>query len=179
MPGPGTPEVSQGDGWRVVVASLYTDSDYYTGPPLDADMLRRAEEDLGVRLPRSYVEALYKRNGGTPRRRCFPTIFPTSWASDHFEISGIKGIGGSWGIDSSSEAGSAYLIEEWEYPDVGVVICDMPSGGHDAVMLDYSELGPDGEPAVVYVDEDRTPRRIADSFAAFASRLISCDELTR
>jgi hypothetical protein len=156
------------------MAELFEDSDYYTGPPLDSDMIRRAEEDLGVRLPRAYVEVLLLRNGGTPRKRCYPTSFPTSWADGHFEISGIRGIGGVWGIDSSSGRGSSYLIAEWEYPEIGVVICDMPSGGHDTVMLDYSDCGPEGEPAVAYIDEDRIPRRVAQSFDEFLARLAPC-----
>lgn len=88
---------------RILKMELFEDDDYYTGPRLDGEMIWRAEEELGVRLPCSYIEMLRLRNGGTPQRRCFPTTFPTSWADDHFEISGIRGIGGSWGIDSSSE----------------------------------------------------------------------------
>jgi hypothetical protein len=38
-------------------------------------------------------------------------------------------------------------------------------------MLDYSESGPDGEPSVVYVDEDRVPRRVAGTFAEFIALL--------
>ena len=34
-------------------------------------------------------------------------------------------------------------------------------------MLDYSECGPEGEPAVSNVDEDRVPRRVAPSFDEF------------
>ncbi|WP_156038378.1 SMI1/KNR4 family protein [Actinoalloteichus caeruleus] len=75
-------------------------------------------------------------------------------------------------MDSSSGLGSADLIAEWGYPDVGVVICDMPSGGHDVVMLDYSQSGPYGEPSVAYVDEDRIPRTVAGSFEEFLARLI-------
>lgn len=178
MPRPDTPEASQDDSWSVMIAGLFTGNDYYTGPPLDADLLRRAEEDLGVRLPARYVELLTYRNGGTPRRRCFRTVFPTSWAPDHFEVSGIRGIGGEWGINSSSGLGSADMIAEWGYPAIGVVICDTPSGGHDTVMLDYSESGPQGEPAVSYIDEDRVPRRIADSFSEFIVGLAECENLT-
>lgn len=156
---------------------VFEEDDYYTGPPLDIDMVYRVEGDLGVRLPCSYIETLLVRNGGTPRNRCYPTDFPTSWADDHFEISGIRGIGGSWGIDSSSGRGSSYLISEWGYPEIGVVICETPSAGHDTVMLDYSECGLQGEPAVVYVDEDRVPRRIAQSFGEFLARLVPCGSL--
>jgi hypothetical protein len=153
------------------VSELFDDSDYYTGPPLDAEMLRRAEEALGVRLPRGYVDVLYQRNGGSLRHRCHPTDFPNSWAPDHIEVRALLGIGGRLGIESSKD-----IIAEWEYPDIGVVVCDLPSGGHDTVMLDYSESGPEGEPAVVYVDEDRIPRKIAGSFDEFLRRLVPCDQ---
>lgn len=156
----------------------FEDDSYYTGPRLGAEQVRHAELSLGVRLPKSYVELLFVRNGGVPRRRCCPTDFSTSWAPNHIQISAIRGIGGEWGIDSDSGLGSSEMVAEWGYPNVGVVICDMPSAGHDAVMLDYSESGPQGEPAVVYVDDDRIPRRIADSFGDFLMRLVSCDRFT-
>ena len=63
------------------------------------------------------------------------------------------------------------------YPDIGVVICDTLSGGHDTVMLDYSDSGREGEPAVVYVDEDRIPRRVAGSFAEFLAGMVPCESL--
>ncbi len=156
---------------------MFEDDEYYTGPPLDDELVRSAEESLGVRLPRSYVELLAHRNGGVLKRGCFLTGFATSWAPDHFEVRAILGVGGDWGIDSADDQGSDNQIEEWGYPPIGVVICDMPSGGHDAVMLDYSECGPNGEPAVAYIDEDRISRRVADSFAAFLSGLTPCDEV--
>jgi hypothetical protein len=158
------------------MTEVFEDDDYYTGPPLDEGMVRGAEAVLGIRLPRAYLDVLSVRNGGTPRRRCLRTAFPTSWAPDHFKITGLLGIGGSRGIDSP-ELGSAYLIAEWGYPDIGIVICDTPAAGPDTVMLDYTECGPAGEPAVAYIDEDRVPRRVADSFAAFLDALVACEEL--
>ncbi|MFF8815167.1 SMI1/KNR4 family protein [Streptomyces pactum] len=157
------------------MTELFEDDDSYTGPPLDEGLVRRAEEELGLRLPLSYVEVLRLRNGGVPRRRCCPTEFSTTWAPDHFEISAILGIGGPWGIiDHPPGASTSYSVTDWEYPEIGFVVCDTPSAGHDTVMLDYSACGPDGEPAVAYVDEDRVPRRVADSFAAFLTRLTDC-----
>lgn len=153
------------------MAELFEDDDYYTGPPLDDELVRRAEATLGVRLPAAYLDALRERNGGVLRRRLYLTEFATSWAPDHFEVRALLGIGGEWGVDSHSGQGSADQVAEWGYPDIGLVICDMPSGGHDTVMLDYSGCGPDGEPAVAYVDEDRAPKRVAESFREFLGGL--------
>lgn len=152
---------------------FFDSNDYYTGAPITIEAIRQAENRLGLKLPRTYTNLLAERNGGRPIARCFPTSFSTSWASDHFAIDAILGVGGDWGVDNP-ETGSQYMIAEWNYPDVGVVVCITPSGGHDTVMLDYSECGRDAEPTVVYVDEDRIPRRIAASFADFIAGLIVC-----
>ena len=151
---------------------LFEESGYYTGPDLTDVMVEEAEQFLGYSLPRSYVNLLRLRNGGTPRDRCFMTEFPTSWAPDHIEIAGIRGVGGVWGIQTEGPLSSRAMIGEWGYPDIGIVVCDMPSGGHDAVMLDYSRPGQ--EPAVTYIDEDRAPRVIAGTFEAFVDGLVKC-----
>lgn len=137
--------------------------------PCDLQAVRAAEATLGVVLPPAYVDLLLQHNGGVPRHRRCPTPFPTSWDEDHFQVSRLLGVGGDDGIDS--QFGSAYMVAEWGYPDVGVVLFDTPSGGHDTVMLDYRRCGPTGEPAVVYVDEDRVPREVAPTFAAFIAAL--------
>lgn len=155
-------------------ADLLVHDDLYTGPALEPTMIKRAEDALGVRLPTAYLRLLGTRNGGRLIRPCVPTAFPTSWALDHFRVTALLGVGGSAGIET--EAGSRYLVAEWQYPDVGVVVADTPSGGHDTVMLDYSECGPSGEPSVVYVDEDRVPRRVAQTFGEFLGLLTDCPE---
>ena len=147
----------------------FADSRYYTGPNLTDALVEAAEARLGFTLPRSYLGVLRTLNGGSPRRRRFHTGFATSWAPDHFEISAIRGIGGAWGIDTEGPLSSHAMVEEWGYPSIGLVICDMPSGGHDAVMLDYRSGDP--EPAVAYIDEDRVPRIIGQTFADFVDQL--------
>ena len=136
---------------------------YYTGPTLTDVMVVQVEASLGYPLPAAYIELLRVQNGGVPIRRCLRTTFETSWAPNYFEIAGILGIGFR-GIENS-----AYMIKEWGYPDIGIVFCDMPSGGHDAVMLDYRGGRP--EPEVAYVDEDRVPRVVAPTFLDFVQRL--------
>lgn len=153
----------------------FEDDDYFTGPPVTDGLVQAAETSLGLRLPASYVELLKERNGGLPTRRCLGMEHPTSWANDHIKIAGIRGVSGKWGIDSQDGLGSRDMISGWGYPDIGIVICDMPSAGHDAVMLDYSSCGPEGEPSVAYIDEDRSIRTIARSFAEFLLRLEPCE----
>lgn len=154
---------------------LFEDSEYYAGPDLTDDMIVDAESRLGYKLPRSYVDLLRVRNGGKPKTRCYRTPFATSWAPNHIQIDGIRGLGGDWGVDTDGPLSSEAMIEEWGYPRIGIVICDMPSGGHDAVMLDYSRHG--AEPAVSYVDEDRVPRPIAESFSEFIDNLLDCRDI--
>lgn len=127
--------------------------------PFREELVAAAELSLGVKLPESYIQLLRMRNGGRPVNRRVCTPFRTSWSRDGFEIHSIIGIGSSLGIDG--EYGSRYMIAEWDYPDVGIVIASTPSAGHDTVMLDYSK---GGEPSVIYVDEDRVPRAIAPQF---------------
>lgn len=155
---------------------FFEPDDYYTGPAVSDALVAAAEQSLGVILPSSYVQLIRLQNGGVPRRRCFATPFPSSWAPDHIEITAILGIGGHMGVDSDEGHGSRDLIREWDYPDIGLVICDTPSGGHDTVMLDYSEGGPATEPRVVYIDEDRVPRELASTFADFVANLSACAE---
>lgn len=150
--------------------------DYFTNPnPVTDPMVRETEELLGYKLPTYYIDLIKTRNGGTPKKTCFPTSIPTSWAEDHIAISGIHGIGGQWGIDSP-ELGSQFMIDEWGYPNIGIVICSCPSAGHDAVMLDYSACGKSGEPKVIHVDvEDfNTPKitTLAENFEAFINGLL-------
>jgi len=142
------------------------------GPMISDDLIAQAEQKLGVRLPQAYIDLLTERNGGKPRRRCFRTELPTSWASDHFQVQTLIGIGYADGIDG--EFGSEYMTLEWGYPPIGVVVFDTPAGGHDTIMLDYSKCGPSGEPRVVYIDEDRSVLLVANDFGEFVARLVEC-----
>ncbi len=157
--------------------TFWDDSDYFTGPALTAEAVASAEASLGYSLPAAYVELLRSRNGGCPRRVCFPTATPTSWADDHVALSGIRGIGGEWGIDSPT-LGSKVMIEEWGYPRVGIVVGECPSAGHDVVMLDYSFCAPHGEPQVIHVETERDSPEVtvlAPNFAKFIEGLVAAD----
>ena len=136
------------------LTELWRDSDYYTSPDeITGERVNEAEKRLGYKLPKSYIELIKNKNGGSPANDCFRTEMPTSWAKDHIAITSIKGLGGNWGIDSES-FGSDDAIEEWGYPKIGIVICDCPSAGHDVVMLDYRKNGQAGEPEIVHIETE-------------------------
>src|SRR4051812_27076697 len=148
-------------------------SDYYTGPPLTDAMVADAERLLGYALPASYLRLLRVKNGGAPRRQCFPTA-GTHWTDNHLKVTQVSGIGGRGGIDSD-ELGSRKLIPDAGYPEIGIIVGWTPTAGHDAIFLDYSACGRRGEPRVAHVDaEGGDVQVLAATFEAFARGLVDC-----
>lgn len=133
--------------------SAYALETYVSEPPTN-ELITSLEEELGYKLPESYISLMRQQNGGIPVNTCCPTEERTSWSEDHVAISGIMGIGRDKPYSIGGEFGSRFMIEDWGYPDIGVVICDCPSAGHDVIMLDYRHSGKTGEPAVVHVDQE-------------------------
>ncbi|MGN7356836.1 SMI1/KNR4 family protein [Paenibacillus sp. SAF-054] len=154
--------------------SEYAKESYQSEPPTD-ELIDSIEKELGYKLPSSYIHLMKQQNGGVPRHTCFPTEEPTSWAEDHIAITGIMGIGREKSYSLCGDLGSPFMIEEWGYPEIGVVICDCPSAGHDVVMLDYRACGRDGEPEVVHVDQedDYEITFLADNFEEFIKGLVN------
>lgn len=154
--------------------SKYARESYQSDPPSD-ELIDSIEKELGYKLPSSYIHLMKHQNGGVPKNTNFPTQEPTSWAEDHIAITGIMGIGREKSYSLCGDLGSPFMIEEWGYPDIGVVICDCPSAGHDVVMLDYRACGKDGEPEVIHVDQedDYEITFLADNFEEFIKGLVS------
>ena len=148
--------------------SLYALKEYVCEPPTD-QLIASVEEELGYKLPASYIWLMKRHNGGIPVNTCYPSDEPTGWAEDHVAITGIFGIGREKDCSLCGKLGSRFMIDEWEYPAIGVAICDCPSAGHDMIFLDYRACGPQGEPAVVHVDQENDYRitHLADSFEEF------------
>jgi hypothetical protein len=161
----------------VATAKVWSDffdaSTHYTGPPLTDAMVASAERVLDYALPASYLELLRVKNGGCPRRQCYPTN-GTHWSDNHVRIVTVFGIGGQWGIDSE-EFGTRHMIKQAGLPEIGIVVCWTPAAGHDAIMLDFSACGPRGEPRVVHVDpEDEMSSVLAPDFETFLRGLVDC-----
>lgn len=164
------------------LSNFWEDSDYarkeYVCPPITSERVEEIESQLGYKLPDSYVELMKTQNGGFPINKAMPCKASTSWAEDHIAITGIFGIGDEkmWSLCGS--LGSQFMIDEWEYPNLGVYICDCPSGGHDMVALDYTECGKKGEPCVVHVDQESNYKTtfLASSFSEFVVSLVHEDK---
>jgi SMI1-KNR4 cell-wall len=146
----------------------------YIGEPLTDELLRSIEQELGYRLPRSYVELMRFQNGGLLARTAYRT------KHRNIDVQGIHGInrckhyslGGIWkqrkaftgrnpetGEPIHVEAktvrtGSRAWIDRWGYPPIGVYFADTITGGHDMICLDYRTCGPHGEPQIVHVDQE-------------------------
>lgn len=152
--------------------SMYALKEYVSDPPSD-ELIASVEEELGYKLPAAYIWLMKQHNGGIPVNTCYPCDEPTCWSDDHVAITGIFGIGREKSCSLCGELGSQFMIDEWEYPAIGVAICDCPSAGHDMIFLDYRACGPQGEPAVVHVDQENDYKitHLADSFEEFVRGL--------
>lgn len=158
---------------------FWNDSDYalqeYVEDYPSDDLINSIEQELGYKLPASYIELMKLHNGGIPKNCCYPTSERTSWAEDHVALTGIMGIGRTKTYSLCGSFGSQFMITEWGYPDKGIFICDCPSAGHDMIMLDYSNCGKDGEPEVVHIDQEFDYRKtfLAKDFETFIRGLVN------
>lgn len=159
-------------------SKFWDDSEYalkeYVGTSPTDELIAALEQELGYRLPASYIWLMKRHNGGIPYNTCCPCDSPTSWAKDHVAITGIFGIGRDKPHTLGGSRGSRFWIEAWGYPDIGIAICDCPSAGHDMIFLDYRACGPKGEPSVVHVDQELNYKitHLADNFESFIRKLV-------
>lgn len=146
---------------------FWSDSNYCTGPQLSDAAVRKAEKRFGYKLPKAYLRLLRVRNGGSPRRPYFHIQGLAGWGQGYFEVESLRGIGHEdWSIDTNDMGDN--------YPEIGLIIGDTPSGGHDAVMFDYSQCGPKGEPRVVHAVQGCAASEVtvlAPDFTAFVAAL--------
>jgi hypothetical protein len=147
----------------------------YQDDPLTDEMVKAAEAELGYKLPLSYVTLMRNRNGGIPKNTSHPMTERTSWSENHISITGIMGIGWEASYSICGDMGSSFMIEEWEYPDIGVYVCTTPTAGHNMVLLDYTKCGKQGEPEVVFVDQEDDYKKtfIAKDFETFILGLVN------
>lgn len=160
------------------LSNFWEQSDYankeYVGVPVTDEMIAAVEQELGYKLPASYIALMRTQNGGIPNNTNHPMTQRTSWSSDHIALTGIFGFDSSKTYSLTGSLGGLFMQEEWEYPNIGVYICDCPSAGHDMIALDYTACGKTGEPKVVHVDQGRDFKItfVADDFETFIRGLV-------
>lgn len=145
----------------------------------DDDLILSIENELGYKLPASYIALMKQHNGGVPYATCYPLpMEDEDEEADYVEITGFLSIGRSKMNSLCGIAGNKLFKDNWHYPDYGVYICDCPSAGFDLILLDYRQCGPDGEPSVAYVDmEQEQIITLAPDFATFVQGLKEESEL--
>ena len=157
--------------------STYSEEEYVS-EPFDETMIKRIEDKLGYKLPQSYIELMKEHNGGILKRCIF--FYGDQEREEYIVVNGMFGIGETKDYSLGGSMGSRFWVEEWEYPNIGVAICDCPSAGHEMIFLDYREciIGRD-EPRVVYIDQEADYDTIvlAETFEEFINGLKSDEEI--
>ena len=151
----------------------------FWGDAATDDDITRCETALGYRLPESYKQLIKRHNGGILNRGHFENPLQRSWEPETFAIESIHGVDKAKEYSLCGESGTRFWISEWGYPNIGVVIGeDKYAHAHCLFFLDYSDCGPDGEPCVVYINQERNYEitYLADNFALFIQGLYSEDE---
>ena len=72
----------------------FWDDDYYSieeyiSKPVTDKEIKAVENELGYKLPNSYIELMKLHNGGRVLKNCYPLSQRTSWADDHIQVEGI------------------------------------------------------------------------------------------
>ncbi len=106
------------DFWESKDSISYDSS--YVSENLTGEMVKKAEEKLGYKLPKSYIYLMKHQNGGVPKKR---------WIKgDYTEIIGIYGIGENVENSICGSNGYDFWVSEDRYPDIGIPICDTFTG---------------------------------------------------
>lgn len=152
--------------------------DEYTEPAPSDQLIASIEEQLGVRLPDALIALARQRNGGRLALTAYPMSTPTGWADDYVAATGLFAIGRTSRYSLVGDLGATFFRDEWGYPAWGVGFADTPSAGHELLMLDYRDSGPQGEPRVVHVDQERgyLVTDVAPDVATFLYGLVDEDE---
>ena len=134
--------------------------------PVTDEMIKKVEEKLGYKLPNSYIELLKIQNGG---------LINGDLYEDYAEVECIYGIS----EDENSFYGLLSMydnwIEEWEYPRIGIPIAETESAGHEIYFMDYRNVGEDGEPKIILIDQenDYSENFVAENFEEFVRKIYN------
>ena len=135
----------------------------YLFDDLTDDLVSRAEETMGYKLPESYKELLRFRNGGSINPELdeswLAAIYGISTDPDNFY--GLESMYDNW-------------KNEWEYPDIGIPFGETESAGHDMYYMDFRVTDENGEPRIVRIDNemDNEVYAVADNLPEFIKMVL-------
>ncbi len=132
------------------------------------DLIRRAEEKMGYKLPPSYRELLKFQNGGV-----ISDDLDESWLS---AIYGIAPDPKTWdGLEEMFDNWRG----EWEYPDIGIPFGETQSAGHDMYYMDFRMTDENEEPRIVRIDNemDNEVWFVADNLVEFIRMILKNESI--
>lgn len=135
---------------------------------INEELIRRAENTMGYRIPDSYRELLEYQNGGVVNFG-----LENSWL---YCIYGIAPDPNKW---NALEEMFDNWKNEWEYPDIGIPFGETGSAGHDMYYMDYRVTDVNGEPRIVRIDNEMDNRIyfVADNLVEFVKMIINDTEI--
>ncbi|NOS92623.1 MAG: SMI1/KNR4 family protein [Cyclobacteriaceae bacterium] len=143
-------------------------------PLLTDEMVKSAEEELGVKLPDLLIDLLRIQNGGYTKGFAFPMTQRTSWSPDHIPFTELYGIV----LDSVNQTTqnmmeTSYMTDEWGLPEKQVLLT---GEGHWWITLDYRESQ---IPCVRWIDvECNEEVVVAEDFDTFIDGLVPIEKFT-
>lgn len=147
----------------------------YIEPYPNETTVNSIEEELGWKLPASYVELMRVQNGGYPVNTHFVLLNSPDSEPEYFCMDGFFGIGRDKPYTLCGEMGRELVFNEWGYPNDGVYIGRFVGGYHNLLLLDYSNCSKEEEPSVVMVDQENDYKKtfLAKDFESFVKILVN------
>lgn len=147
----------------------YFDKEEYECGNIESDkFIEEIENDLGFKLPKSYIFLMKKHNGGILSKNCVHI----NRRKRYNDIEGIFGLG-------REKKYSIYEAnKDKEYFEENLIAICSSNSGHAKVYLDYSICEDNEEPRVIAIDEELMmegpnpkPLVLADNFENFIKAL--------
>ena len=150
----------------------YDKEEYECDNEVSDELVESIENDLGFKLPKSYIFLMKQHNGGILKKTCAQI----NRKKRYYDIEGIFGLG-------RTKQCSIYEVNKDKsyYEENLIAICYAMSGD-DKVYLDYNKCGADGEPRVIAIGRDDfdgpnpKPLELAADFETFITSLREYDE---
>ena len=138
---------------------------------LTDEMVSKAEERLGVKLPSKLIELLKIQNGGYTYGFGYKMSEPTSYAKHFVPFDELYGLDPNHVHPTFNIMVTEYMIKEEGFPKGLVALC---GDCHYFVALDYRKSE---NPSIRWFDfECKQDIHVCDSFDEFIANLITSEE---